>query len=185
MKPKTIVWSIVAAILFLVAAILAWKRVVANREATEYQEQLNLARSEGLPTTAAEFAATIAPAKPEENAAPLYRELPAAFKPLGDFPTTEAKLLNDPSAKNLAAAKAVIQNAKACFAIIDEATAKPKCWFNRDWSDGAAVLLPEYASLKEAAKLLAMRGTVAADEGRVGDALKDAAEIIRLSRHAS
>ncbi len=184
MKPKTIAFGAAAALFLSVVAIVVWKRVAAGRDAAEYKEQLKLARAEGIPTTAAEFAATIPPAKPEENAAALYRQLQPLVKALGNPQEAEVNLLANPSPKTLTAAKSLVQSAQTVYALLDTATEKPRCWFDRDWSEGAAVLLPEFAQMKAGARFLALRGSIAAAEGRVQDALKDARRIFVISKHA-
>ena len=65
----------VVGVVILAAAIIkiTASQMEAAREGAELQEQLRLANAEGIPTTWQEFAATIKPAKPSENAAPLYQ----------------------------------------------------------------------------------------------------------------
>ena len=183
MKRKILLWT--AGVLILIAVgIWLQYRIRTNRDEADLQEQLRLARAEGIPTNAAEFAATIQPAAPSENAAPLYRRLKPLLKPLGDFPAAQTALLLRPSARTLVTARDLVRQAKVPLGIIDEAAGLPRCWFDRDWADGPAVLFPEYADMKSAAKLLALRGSVAAAEGEVTHAIEDAHEIFVISRHA-
>lgn len=66
------------ALISLVSVGLLFFRAKRDRE--QLVEQLRLARAEGLPTTWQEYAGQMPPAKPEDNAAPLYRRLEGAIK---------------------------------------------------------------------------------------------------------
>lgn len=134
--------------------------------------------------TAAEFTALIKPAKPAENAAPLYRHLKGLWKS-GDDPAqaTEA-LVFFPSEKSRAAARDMVAKDGAYLKIVDEATDRPRCWFNRDWSLGYAVLLPEYAEMKRASRALGLRASLAVDRGDDAEALRDIDRIFRIAEHS-
>ena len=157
---------------------------VVKRDDDAFREQVRLARAEGLPTTAAEFAATIRPAIESENAAPYYRELAPSIRPLRKIREIDIALLRHPSPKTVATARGHRNEARPALAIIDRATALPRCWFDRRWSDGAATLMPEYADMRSAAMVLALRGSMAAKNGDSKSALKNAKEILNLSWHA-
>lgn len=156
------------------------KRAEEARLEAEYQEQLRLARQEGLPTTWQEFAATIRTAKPEENAALLYRRLPTK-------PESVSKLNDDflfrPDSKIRAEVEATLQRRKDELALLDEATQLPRCWFDRDWSLGIAVLMPEYVQMRSGVDLLVLRGSWAARAGRHADAIRDAERIQKMAAH--
>ena len=183
MTRKIPLWT--AGVLILIASgIWVQYRVRANRDEAAFREQLRLARSEGLPTNGAEFAATVKPAAPEENAAQFYRELRPLMKAVGNFSDAEIAFLRDPSPQNFVSAQAFIRRGKPVLELVDQASVRPRCWFDRNWSDGVAVLMPEFADLKSGAKLLGLRGSVAAHEGRESDALANAHKIFAVSKHA-
>ena len=159
-------------------------RILANQDDADYKAQIRLARAEGLPTNAAEFAATIRPAPPAENAARFYRDLRPLIKPIGNFSDVEIAFLRDPSQQKLRSAQACLRRGENVLKLVDTATKLPRCWFDRNWSDGPAVLLPELADMKSAAKLLGLRGSIAANEGKESSALANAHQIFVIAKHA-
>lgn len=161
-------------------------KVVDMQGAAEYQEELRLARKEGIPTSAAEIRAMIRPAAPEENAALFYKKLKSPWDDKTDLTKLTRDILFSPPAdseKATTEAKAYLAKHKSSLELVEAATAKPRCWFDRPWEDGAAVLFTEYAYMKWATKLLILRGTVACREGRVEDALADARRIPKMGEH--
>lgn len=165
-----------------VKAIRDWRDDVA------YQEQLRLARAEGLPTTGPEFVAYIRTAKPEENAAPLYARYATSVASKSgprapDFDALDNALTFDPNARNVHAARKECEAYAAQLELIDQAARLPRCWFDRDWT-GVATLFPEYAKMKSAAKVVALRGSIAAHEGRPTDAIEDARSVFVIATHA-
>jgi hypothetical protein len=168
----------------LLGAWLIYVVIDRHRIRGEYQEQLRLARAEGIPTSAAEYAAIIRKAVPGENAAPFYRQLKGKVgnsKPVD----LETSLIENPDNKSQQAATVFLAQNRGTYAIIDEAAALPRCWFDRDWSQGAAVLMPEYAYMKAAGRWLGLRGSLAAVEGRQTDALADAARMMKIAEHCA
>ena len=102
----------VGVLVFLFAAYLAVSKAAAARDEAAFQEQIRLARAEGIPTTAAEFAATVPTAKPTENAAPLYRKLKLLDREKADVTEVERTLIFHPTPANVAAAQAILSNHK-------------------------------------------------------------------------
>ena len=90
----------------------------------------------------------------------------------------------DQAQVSLAAAQSLLAARRGELGVLEEAVKRPKCWFDRNWSDGPGVLLPEYADMKEAAKLLAIRGSVAANRGDWASALADVGRVFVIARHA-
>ncbi|MCO5295533.1 MAG: hypothetical protein M9921_01615, partial [Fimbriimonadaceae bacterium] len=171
----------------VVGTPLIVRSIHARQEESEYREQLRLARAEGLPTTSAEFAATVRPALPAENAALLYRRLRKA----GVDPSDTIRVDPDEADRNLrfhsnagtlAEAKQLLASHSETLELVDRAVKLPRCWFERKW-EGPATLFPEYAVVRQAAKLTALRGTVAACEGRAADAIADADRLFAMAGH--
>lgn len=184
MKRRTWLWAILVVVAVSGGGLLVYRKVSASQDEAAFQEQIRLARAEGIPTTAAEFAATMPPAKPEENAAPLYRQMQSLPRTKGDASQLEMDLLFRPSPAHLKAAQDYLDQVKERLELVDRAAALPRCWFDRNWADGMAVLMPEFATMKSAAKLIALRGSIAAQRGDSKSALKDAARIFQLARQA-
>jgi hypothetical protein len=190
-KPKWILVSRIAAV--MLGAACRGNPVSPGQKVDELQEQLRLARAEGIPTTAAEFAKLIKPCLPEENAAPYYRkieylsgQIDRQLKTLGwkyYFGDLADNVLFDSSGTNLALAHKLLDANKSTLAIIDEAVAKPHCWFNRDWSQGMAMITPEIWGMKDEARLLLTRAEVEAADGKHDLALDDIGHIQLIAKH--
>ncbi|HVL39373.1 MAG TPA: hypothetical protein VM328_08295 [Fimbriimonadaceae bacterium] len=182
MRRSCLLWMVVA--VCVAVTPFAWRKFRDMRLEAEFQEQIRLARAEGIPTTAAEFAATIKPASREENAAPFYRLLkerrPKGLLGHSDF----LDLLFRPNPQIIQRAKGIVAANQETIKLLEEASSRPRCWFDRDWSEGFALLFPEFAHMKEASRLLWTRGSIAAAEGRVADAIQDAWRMHRVARHA-
>jgi len=173
---RSVAWS--AGLVAVVSGLCGWRILASNGTEAEYRRQIELAHDDGIPTTWQEFEAFIPPATPEENAAPFYPE----FHKLGPAGVTLPMDLTVPG--NLQTAKQIVAKHADMYRLIDLAAAKPRCWFNRKWSDGAAVLFPEFAYMKTAARLLALRGSVEAETGDRAGALRNADEIFAIGRQA-
>jgi hypothetical protein len=156
----------------------------AKEEVTAYQEQLGLARAEGIPTSAEEYRATIPSASVEENAAPLYRRLPELLGFDRAGAETAMNIVFKPSPNVVAEAERLLAQNRRDLDIVDEAASKPRCWFDRPWEEGAAVSMPEFSRMKGAAKFLALRGSLAMHRGDVEDALADIRKIFVMGDHA-
>ncbi len=180
MKMKLLVGGLIALVMIAFIAV----RMGRSRIHDEYLEQLRLARAEGLPTSGAEYAATIVPAAPSENAAAFYRQMKGMTGTKPSPSDIEKALIKDSDPKALAAAETYLGKNKEILHLADQATALPRCWFDRPWADGLAVLMPEYAYMKSAAKFLALRGSVAARSGQTDAALKDGSRIFTIALHA-
>jgi hypothetical protein len=182
---KRLVWFGIGAVVFLVPGTPGFlDRIDAARDAAAFQAQLRLARADGLPTTAAEFAAGVHPARPAENAAGIYLMLPA-FHKKNDTPSgVEEELVFHPSAKTRAAAETLLNDRREYLTKIDEAVSKPHCWWNRDWSQGFTNM-PEDAEMRTAAKFLALRASLKASNGHPEAALGDIQKIFAMSRQAA
>ncbi len=182
MKSRFARWT--AAVLASVGLILAAYWFTWNRGAAEFEAQLRLARKEGLPTTAAEFASAITPAKPEENAAPIYKKLKLRYDSSKENPSNLADRITyagDPAA--LAAAHLLLNKYGHDLAEVERAGKLPRCWFDRDWTLGYAVLFPEFSEMRTVGNLFLLRGTIAVHEGRFDDALADVRRCYPLARH--
>ncbi|MBI1756048.1 MAG: hypothetical protein HYR64_02960 [Fimbriimonas ginsengisoli] len=182
MKLRTLAWVALGLVLASAVplAITHRARREASKDEVALQEQLRLARAEGLPTNAAEYAAMIPTAAPSENAASLYRRL--------SWHETFSDMVQSKGAHRSVgfklSPKALMRKYSNDLETIDKAVSLPRCRFDRDWTRGPAELMPEYHEMDSAAKLIAIRGTFAAVRGDVRAALADAQRIFRIARHA-
>lgn len=62
-------------ICFIIAKDKQQERAEHEKWQRKFEEQCALARSEGIPVTTAEFAATISVSEPQNNGAPYYKQL--------------------------------------------------------------------------------------------------------------
>lgn len=161
-----------------------WK-LRQSRSSGNFENELRLARAEGLPTHPAEFAAQIRPATPDENAAPIYRALSSQLRYSPELGELLDRVTFSKDEEGLAAARRLLSEKAGALEAIDRAVQKPRCFFDRDWSKGAAVLFPEFAPMKAAARLLLLRGSVAIRERRIDDGLAEIPRCRRLASHAS
>ncbi|HEY3782662.1 MAG TPA: hypothetical protein VGL56_16380 [Fimbriimonadaceae bacterium] len=178
-------WALAGGFVVLLLGGSCWLdiSISRNRAEAELKEQLRLARLEGIPTTAAEFAALIKPCRPEDNAAPYYRKL--ASLPRNDpDPLLAYNLTFKSDAASIKAAQKFLDSNRTQLAAIDMAVTKTRCWFNRDWSQGYAVLFSEYAYMKQAAKLLSIRASINVAEGKPDLALADIQRMQTIANHS-
>lgn len=164
--------------------LIAFIGIRSNQDWAAYQDQLRLARSEGLPTNGAEYAAYIPTCEPNENSGPLYKRLVnRKFFPT-DYVQAYHAVAVTPTLASSGRAEEILRSAQPEMTLIDQAVRLPHCWFDRDWSQGGAVLMPEFATMKNAAKLLALRSALEASRGDTVAALGDIEKIFVLSRQA-
>ena len=124
-------------VILLVGGFFVRRHLMAAADDRASQDQLRLAREEGIPTSAAEFAATIRSATPSENAAPLYRRLREARLPASEkrIPSEVSQMLTfAPSPTALKDADDLLTEEATQLATVDLGTKLSRCWFNRDWA---------------------------------------------------
>ena len=180
MRIKWWVWTL-AIIIFALGVPLCLHFYNDFRQQAELDEQIRLAKSEGIPVTAADYAAAIPPATEAENAAPIYRQIQQLVR--GDKKVREA--LDEIRAKHtIAEQRFVLLGVSEVGKLLDEATDKPQCWFDRDWRKGMAVLMPEYATMKQGARVLLLRGTISAADNKADQAMADALRALIIAKHS-
>ncbi len=162
-------------------AIMAWQ---SARDRAELKSEIALARAEGLATDWRDFVAPIEPALPAENAAPSYRLLKGLSGRSSKVADRHDEIVFRGSKEDIARMESLILASSKDLATIDQATLLPRCWFDRNWSQGAATLFPEYADMRAAAKLVALRGTLSVRQGSQKSAQDDLNRIFRIANHA-
>ena len=181
------------AVVLVVAALLAlaWfgvRRGVnhhAWNAAADYEAAQRAAKEAGLEL---DFKRALPTAPPEQNAGPDYRAF-VAWARSADKAEREAygiaasgrvgsRLVSDTEASQAIAA------IRPALEIAERALTKPKCAFERDWSDPVGTLLPEYADMKQLAKIMASEARLHAKAGRREATLRALTGIRRVSEHA-
>jgi hypothetical protein len=163
---------------FLVA-----RQITERAGEAEFQAQLRLARLESLPTTVAAFEATLPKVSPEDNAAPIYRKLARLDPAWRRAIDPDLSFVWVRNTKIEATVRSSVKKAKDALALIDAAAAKPKCRFELDWDTANPLFIPGVSSLKDAAKLLLVRGSLSSVAGEHASALADAKAILRIASH--
>ena len=110
-----------------------WREINSG---TTLVEQVRLARAEGIPTNATEFAALIQTAEPSENAASHYQNFDSYRVRKGDSSAIATDLIFENTATDLSKAKSFLTASTSALRFVDEAVKLPRCWFDRDWSLG-------------------------------------------------
>jgi hypothetical protein len=153
--------------------------------AADYEAAQHAAKEAGLEL---DFKRALPTAPPEQNAGPDYRAF-VAWARSADKAEREAygiaaggrigsRLVSDEEASQ------AIVAIRPALEIADRALSKPMCAFERDWSDPVGTLLPEYADMKQLAKVLAMEAKLHAKAGRRDATLRALTGIRRISDHA-
>ena len=123
----------------------------------------------GRPTKAEEIIPK--PVQEADNAAPLYKKVFALLDVLEpeDWYDVHAGLTetNAPAELDLSAARAFIvsEDASRALRLVEEAVGKKACRFERDYTAGAAMLLPECGSIRSVTRLVQIRALVEAHGG--------------------
>lgn len=181
-KPVMIFAGVLVLLSLLLAGGTLWQ--CKRSEESEIYEQLRLARSEGIPTTPEEYVATIPAVKLEENAAVEYKQLDKMIKEIQQVPTNLARdLIYKPTPEVITKAKTFLASNSKVLELIDRAAKKPNCWFDRPWLTELIVDHPELIAVLRTARLVLLRGQIAAAEGRPEELILAAREVIRIAEH--
>lgn len=184
-KRKAPIFIGIAAMTLLVVAAPASCYFADFQKQMQFEEQLRQAKSEGIPTTPAEFIATLPRIKPEENAANEYLKLPRQSPKVIDSKSTLQKdLIDNPTPDRIAAAEKALQELKPWLDPIDRAVQYPHCLIEKDYSHGMCVVIfPEYTSLKYAAKAKCLRATLLAIQGKDKEAIHELDSLTVIRTH--
>ncbi len=159
---------------------ISWARAAAERA---YQEQLALARKEGIPTTTEEFAALMPPVAPEENAALHYKKLEGLSFDFTTSNNLQFKLVREPSPELLEQANKFLATHQQTLEHLDAATSLAKCRFDRDWSKVGFVRSQGGSAAHSSSHLLKLRGTYRMLKGDAQGAIADADRIGQMADH--
>lgn len=182
MKKKGCLLGVVAAVLAVLVPVVALKVRDFQLE-RDYQTQLDNAWAAGLPTTPEQFMTLLPVVKPAENAGPIYRKMGQVKTP-PRLNTTQ--LLDDLTFKrtpgNLLSANLAIKLGAPQMKEAAKAELLPHCRFDRNWSQGAALLLPEFSNMRTVGRLWLMEGAIAApSDSKL--AIAKARQTLSLCRH--
>lgn len=174
------VGTVLAVLCLLPLGWIQWMRAQGERQ---YQEQLALARKDGIPTTPEEFDALIPRAEPHENAALHYRKLDGANFELSICESLQFKLIREPTNEVRQQAEKYLETHGQTLAHLDAATDLPKCWFERDPRKAGLSRTGSPSHAYSAAPILALRGTLKMLDGDPEAAIADADRIAKMGLH--
>ena len=181
-KPNRVLLFLVGTSIVLLAISLLAVIVGRQRDHDALELELKLARDEGIPTTWAEFAAGITKSPPDENSADFYRDLMRRKLKRPDDKLS-ARLAIRPTRATIAEAAKWVQDHQGDYQILEQATNRRFCWFDRDWSKGVVVLMPELASMKSCSYLLAFRSSLEAVQNQDQKAVEDLHRAMKVADH--
>lgn len=149
--------------------------------------ELKKARALGMAITPVDMRRPVAPRG--KDAAPDYVELTARLKDRPIDKAVEALYSKSgPLTRNaveLTKIESLLNQRNDLLELIDRAAAKPTCVFQRDWSQGAAVLLPEYAAMRQGVRLLRGESLIESRHGRPMVAVRHLKMAFQVTRHAA
>lgn len=150
------------------------------------------AKAEGLPLTPEELFANREKVRDEDNAAPIYlqaiEEMKAIRKKGGTGfydEMTNAQVVLKGDFSKLAAAQALVSAYAKPIALAEQAAAKPRCDFHRDWSQGLGMLLPELSELKSLSRIFSIRAVLKARARQFPEAAADLKRAFAIAGHAA
>ncbi len=188
MKKSNLAIVLTALAIFLVpvAAWLLWLSAEQNGLA-RIQAKM---RAEGLPMTATDLFPAVPAA--EENAAPLLQE---AYAEIEKLPKGSPLLELRPGSGSdksdtVRLPQAELDRMRVAFAeppasgavnLLLQAADKEKCWFDRDYSKGPGLMLPDLGNVLKAAKLLLNHSFILARDGDSAGATRDIRAAMRIA----
>ncbi len=155
-------WHVAVAIP-VVCGLGGWiATAITERNArAEVEREAAKLKALGIPTTPGEFVRNV---PLQQNAAPIYQRALTVSKALGSTKIQSFRGTSIKPEELVEYRRYVIDQAPA-LDLVREASEKPDCSWNRDWSLGPLLLLPEYAELKGFGKLAASRAYLEAESG--------------------
>jgi hypothetical protein len=148
--------------------------------------QRDAARREGIPLAPEEFQRPLPPA--ELNAASIYTKLTQLLKekPIDEKAQNAATRLGSRyqhGPENVTTARKLLADRADVMALIHQATDRPKCVFQRDWSLGPELRFPEFSAARTAVRLITVESLLLARDGRYSEAITNQARGLRLAAH--
>lgn len=169
----------------LALAMVSLNAVRADQGRAELNEQLRLARTEGLPTTWEEFAATLPRPAPDQNAAPIYQQLHEFYARKGHAGPKATTLAQDAifgeAVWNQSEGAAFVESFAHVMKLADEANRFPD--YRPDRRPSVFLLDRCALDMRDLGRLYSLRGSVAARKGDPVRAIADAHRVFRVARH--
>jgi hypothetical protein len=151
------------------------------------RRELDRIRAAGQALTVSELAPRVPPG--EKNAADVYQRAFEAPRLSNDDNETlfgPAGTTDDEQRPPgwMSHARRVVSANRGYFALLEEASRIPACAFPVNWDNPLEAIFPHFASMREAARMLALRAEVLADDGDLDEAIASCATALRMAEHA-
>ncbi len=190
MTKKLLIFAATLAIVLIALGIYGYfvlRSVVstAQVEANSLPAELAAARREGLPLEPSD----LRPATPipdDQNAANVYRAISPKISHLPSIPSDSIAnvAIGDGTTKDIAKVQNYLTHHENQLSQIEGASYLPHCDFKPRWEEGMELLFPDFARLREVARLFAARAMLKSKSGDPIGALSDIATAGRIARHA-
>jgi len=185
-RPRSCVRSCVTALIAVLAVFLVSYVGVCRYYQGKVDAKLRQFKAAGFPTRGADLQP---PPVPEaENAAPLYLKAADLVEPKGGGglkPPDAYSAKGLPSPADLKALAEFVSHFGEAADLVREATQRPKCRFDTDWSDPPAALFPHLARMRAVARFTAAEAMVESYRGHQAEAVDRLRMGFVASRHAS
>lgn len=180
MKP-VLKWSAWSLLVLLLVAVVAWTigNVAAESRFRAAVEELQAA---GVATSTAEL--KIPPIPPEENGAPFYQAAFALMIPpekAAEDAFDKADGVRTLDAGHQAALRAALDRNAETFEMLEKARRRPRVRFERNYSEGFEMHLPEASKARGLARLLAIRAAFQVEAGDTAAARRTVQDILALA----
>ncbi len=157
-----------------------------KRSAWELAQVKAEVRAAGLPLEPRDLARPLPP--DEQNAAPLYVQLNNYYSA---NPLTGAdRVLDDirgvklPTPQEQEQLRQAVQHRQDILTRVHAAAKRPYCDFNRNYAQGASLLLPEYARMRAGIRALTAESTLLLADGKPLDAIQNQSLGFQMAQHA-
>ncbi len=144
------------------------------------EAELAKLKAMGIPLTPEEMVRTVPPA---ENAAPIYARAIITFKSIGQ-PEINGFRSTTLTKEERASYRKLILEHSPTLALIEEASRKPFCEWNRNWVMGPFLVFTEFPSMKAFGKLMVSKAYLEAESGQFEAAIHWLETGRKLARHA-
>lgn len=162
-------------------------QATVGRVAGGLDAQIAAAKKEGIPLTPEDLNA-IVKVPDDQNAAPFYSQAIAMLK---DRPkvgkvvsAVSSAAMGSPKPEDAALAESSLPTLDPLYALLEKATQKPRCDWNRDWSKGSNILFPEFSTMRNFSRITTYRAEQRSANGDWQGALHDIAMSAKISQHA-
>jgi hypothetical protein len=145
---------------------------------------MELARTEGFPTTWKDFRASLPAVPNRDNAGLIYAQL--KFPPHAETNRISQlgwDQLYAPTPESTKELKMLLQRHSVDLYLFDQATRKSRCLIHREWEKGLDLKRPELARVRAYAKMVLARSSLLARGGNHLEALNEVRKVYRAGNH--